>query len=313
LFESYTWGNGQGTSAGWKQYSSPGFSSSWTMAGAQVWSNEGATTPGNQASIQYYVPRYWQDLQDVTRKKSPTSFIRNMKLWNFYFTIYQNDPFRDHPYAWMGLWDSDSKTWIANYTRTASEGALNNPSWVYEMKNEVANDDVKGGGFGLATSESWNGYRRNAYAGNATVEVTDNDSPEFAEMDDEVQGWVNVSKKYAPAYKVGDDGLGVYQLRMKYPAAAAGPGETITGLGCTGSAASPCPYSTVKPFDWNPSLMAQGEHDVRIHAVDPIGHWSPQGQVRIRVDHTPPALSLSGNLTEQATAGTNLSEYTLNY
>lgn len=313
LFESYTWGNGQGTSAGWKQFSSPGFSASWTMAGANVWSNEGATTPGNQASIKYYVPRYWQDLQDATRAKAPTSFIRNMKLWSFYFTIPQNNPFRNHPYAWMGLWDGDSKTWISSYTRTASEGALNNPSFVYEMKNEVDNDDVKEGGFGLATSESSNGYRRDAYAGNATVEVTDNDSPGIAETDDQVQGWVNTGKNFAPYYKAGDNGLGVYQLRMKYPAALGGLGEAITGLGCTGSAASPCPYSTVKSFDWDPALMAQGELDVRNYAVDPIGHWSPSATVRIRVDHTPPALSLSGNLTEQATAGSNLREYTLNY
>lgn len=313
LFESYTWGNGQGTSAGWKQYSDPGFSSSWTMAGANVWSNEGSTTPGNQANIKYYVPRYWQDLQDVTRAKAPTTYIRNMKLWNFYFTIPFNNPFRNHPYAWMGLWDGDSKTWISSYTRTAAEGALNNPSWVYEMKNEADNDDVKHGGFGIATSESSNGYRRDAYAGNATVEVTDNDSPEFAEMDDQVQGWVNTGKKFAPYYKAGDNGLGVYQLRMKYPAAAGGPGESSTGLGCSGSAASPCPYSTVKSFDWNAALMAQGELDVRAYAVDPIGHWSPAAEIRIRVDHQQPDVGVAGSLTEQATLGVNLPEYTLNY
>lgn len=312
-FESYTWGNGQGTSAGWKQYSGPGFSSSWTMAGANVWSNEGPTTPGNQASIKYYVPRYWQDLEDKTRAKAPTTFIRNMKLWNFYFTIPFNNPFRNHPYAWMGLYDNDSKTWISSYTRTASEGALNNPSWIYEMKNLADNDDVKEGGFGLATSESSNGYRRDAYAGNATVEVTDNDSPGFAEMDDQVQGWVNTGKKFAPYYKAGDNGLGVYQLRMKYPAAAGGAAESTTGMGCTGSAVSPCPYSTVKSFDWDPALMAQGELDIRAYAVDPIGHWSSPAEVRIRVDHTAPAVSLSGNLTEQATAGTNLRDYALNY
>ena len=312
-FESYTWGNGQGTSAGWKQYSGTGFSSSWTMAGANVWSNEGSTTPGNQASIKYYVPRYWQDLEDKTRAKAPTTFIRNMKLWNFFFTIPFNNPFRNHPYAWMGLYDNDSKTWISSYTRTASEGALNNPSWIYEMKNLADNDDVKEGGFGLATSESSNGYRRDAYAGNATVEVTDDDSPGFAEMDDQVQGWVNTGKKFAPYYKAGDDGLGVYQLRMKYPAAAGGPGEATTGMGCTGSAASPCPYSTFKSFDWDPALMAQGELDVRAYAVDPIGHWSPAAEVRIRIDHSKPDLGLSGTLTEQATVGTNLSGYTLNY
>jgi NHL repeat len=313
LFESYTWGNGQGTSAGWKQYSDPGFSASWTMAGANVWSNEGATTPGNQAYMRYYVPRYWEDLQDVNRKKVPTTYIRKMTLWNFAYTIYQNSPFRNHPYVWMGLWDAEHGTWISTYTRTAGEGALNNPSWPYEMKNEANNDDVKQGGFGLATSETWNGSRRDAYAGNATVEVTDDDYPGFAEMSDQVQGWVNTGKKYAPAYKVGDSGLGIYQLRLKYPAVGGGPGEKITSLGCTGGAVSPCPYSTVKPLEWDASQMAQGELNVQLDAVDPVGHWSSSGTVRFRIDHTKPDLGISGNLTEQATAGVNLPEYTLNY
>jgi NHL repeat/6-bladed beta-propeller len=313
LFESYTWGNGQGTSAGWKQYSDPGFSASWTMGGANVWSNEGATTPGNQGQIKYYVPRYWEDLQDVNRKKTPTSYIRKMTLWNLFYTIYQNNPFRNHPYMWMGLWDSEHETWISSYTRTAAEGALTNPSWPYEMKNEANNDDVKTGGFGLATSESWNGSRRNVYAGNATIEVTDDDYPGFAELSDQVQGWVNTGKKYAPAYKVGDNGLGIYQLRLRYPAVGGGPGEKITSLGCAGSAASPCPYSTVKPLEWDASQMAQGELNVRVDAVDPVGHWSSPGTVRFRIDHTKPDLGISGNLTEQATAGVNLLDYTLNY
>jgi len=314
LFESYDWNNPQGTTAGWKTFSNAGFSASWMMAGPTAWSVEGATTPGNQGNIKYYVPRYWEDLQDVNRGIAPTSYIRNMKLWNFHYTIYINSPFRNHPYAWMGLWDGEHQTWISSYTRNASEGALNNSSWVYEMKNEANNDDVKHGGYGLATSETWNGSRRDAYAGNATVEVSDDDYPSWAEVDDQIPGWFSTKASKPIYYKVGDNGLGIYQLRFKYAAAEGGRGETITNQGCTGSAASPCPYSlneTKKTFAWNPAPMAQGEQNVWAYGVDPVGHWSPVAYIRVRVDREPPELGLSGPLTEQAGLGTKLLQYAL--
>ena len=312
LFESYTWGNGQGTSAGWSQASNPGFSASWTMAGADVWSNEGPTSSGNQGFIHYYVPRYWSDVQ--SRGVTPTTFIRTMDLSNLYYTIYQNSPFRNHPFLHSGLWDEVNNVFVSYYSRDASQGALNNPSWIYHYENQANNVNVKHGGFGLATLETFNGSRRDVTVGQATIEVTDNDFPSWAELDDQLPGWFNANASKPIYYRINDNGLGVYQLRLKYAAAEGGRGEKITNQGCTGSAVSPCPYSlseTSKTFLWDPTRIAQGENDVESYGIDPVGHSTFGGNIRIRIDRRAPELGLSGTLTEQATVGTKLAQYGL--
>jgi streptogramin lyase len=59
--------------------------------------------------------------------------------------------------------------------------------------------------------------------------------------------------------------------------------------------------------------MPQGENWLKVTGSDPVGHQSSPEEFRVKVDHTAPALALSGNLTEQAKVGTKLPSYTLNY
>jgi sugar lactone lactonase YvrE len=59
--------------------------------------------------------------------------------------------------------------------------------------------------------------------------------------------------------------------------------------------------------------MVQGENTLSVKAIDPVVNTSAPKLVKVKVDHTAPELGLSGNLTEQASVGTNLHEYTLNY
>jgi sugar lactone lactonase YvrE len=144
------------------------------------------------------------------------------------------------------------------------------------------------------------------------VEVTDKDFPAWGELGS-VGEWLSSQTKAIP-YKATDAGLGIHDLRIRYAAARGGQGEGMITIGCTGTASSACPRTSstaTKPFLFDGGAIAQGENWVKVYAVDPVGHWSDVGASRIKIDREPPELGLSGNLTEQNSVGTNLSQYSL--
>lgn len=279
--------------------------------GGAITAKTGSVTPG-EGYWNFYVPRYWDDERNGL---TPTSFIRNMKLWNLYYETAEPTKTWAHPYMHLGLW-SDSKGAFVSYGyRDGLEGRLTDPYWVYDLPNPNEVTDVKRGGFALANNTYYNSAGRYVSVGHTSTEVTDKDAPQFSELGT-VPEWVGNDAGSAINYQVSDPGLGIHRVRLAYPSASGGSGETITSMGCTGAGFNYCRRSVNKQnkaLSYNPSLMAQGENVVKVYASDPIGNQSTVGLSRIKVDHSPPAVSMSGSLTKQATAGTNLSEYDLDY
>jgi sugar lactone lactonase YvrE len=317
LFESYNWSGGQyGKEGDWTEWNSPGFATGfrvWDGTGMQIYSHEGSTTPGNQGAFNYYVPRYWTDTK--AGLEAPTTFIRNMKLWDLHYLIYEGGapPYAPDPFMQMGLWSSNKGEFVSYGSRTGTQGQLTDPNYVYDLINPQESSDVKNGGFALATWSSSNGLRREVSVAQASVELSDKDVPIFGELGN-VPQWVS-SQTGDIKYKVSEPGLGIHNLRIRYAAARGGRGEGMIPVGCTGAAGSPCPRTAAtatKPLLFDAGAIAQGENWANIYAVDPVGQWSEVGTSRIKVDRVQPELGLSGTLTEQSAIGTKLPQYALN-
>ena len=294
-----------------------GFGTSWGSPkngmNARAW--VGPTAPGNNAWYNVYVPRYWTDIQ--AGLPQPSSYIRQLNLWYVTFAMPDEQGLANqyrsaYPSFQTGLWATNK--FAAYGEQFGYEGEATKS--VYELKNPTENTNVKNGGFGIATWASYNTVNRYVNVQQASVELTDQDSPVFESIG-APSGWMNSTATGAIPYVAADLGLGIYTLKVRQPSAEGGTQEISTSNGgCVGTAQTPCPIkaeAATRAITYSPQSMAQGDNAIEVLATDPVGHVSSAVITKVKVDHSAPSLALSGNLTEQATVGTNLSSYTLNY
>lgn len=268
----------------------------------------GPVNPGERATWFYYVPRYAADVQATG--VPPSSYIRGMSFTYVYFMIEEGAPVHTHPYALAGLWDESKQTWSSAVSRTGADGPWAAASLTFSNPTEMTN--VKSGGLMLATSET-SSYPRQLYAGQASVELGDRDLPTFA-LSPNPSKWFSTSEVEPVNFALSDSGLGAYSMHVKMPSAQGGSIVGDQSVGCTGAASSPCPRTWESHVNFDPTLLPQGENVLELTGKDPVGNTTAAPKLsKVKVDHTAPGLALSGNLTEQATVGTNLTEYTLNY
>lgn len=310
----------------WNQYPND-YSPEWYMAdtgypfvagwagggGLGLYSYLGAITPGSQAMANYYVPRFFSDFNDPAVKARPTSYIKEMTMSQLSFLISENQPYYNHPYVQMGLWSESKGQWVSLGMRFGSEGQLTDPNYVYRFTNPNEVTDAKNGGISLASFET---QSHNRYVGvrQATVEISDKDSPGFGQIQNP-SGWMHEQVSGQVGYTASDPGLGIYAMRLKQPKATGGSELRTTSAECLGSARKPCLRtlkSSERALSFDPKAMPQGENFVSVIAADPIGHETT-GTAKLKIDHAAPNVSLSGTLTEQATLGTKLTEYILKY
>lgn len=323
VYESYSWMNtnsNTGIYSDWRAASSneailkPSWIGVWseTMhAGLNLRSYPGAVAPGSQANWNYYVPRFFSDYENPEYHERPTSFIRNMTLSQLYFWVEESPP-HTNPYILVGLWDENKGAFASVQTWNSLQEPLRNATATLPNPGEYT--DVKNGGIALATPESTS-YPRQAFVGSASVEITDTDSPTFSSASSPA-GWVNETATAPISYTVLDPGLGIYAFQVTQPKASGGTTQITTSNQCLGTASNPCPrkaQTASRTISYDPKTMPEGEDALQVSATDPVGHQSAVSKLPLKVDHTAPSLALSGNLTEQATLGTKLPTYTLNY
>jgi NHL repeat len=314
IYESFHFTLMTGAYWDWVASSNPGFRAR-LYNGMTVEALQGATTPGNQGTFQYHVPRFWSDVNSGL--EPPSTYIRNMKLWNLvYMMPYESYPYPAHPFMQMGLYSDVKQAFVSYGYRDGTSGPETNGSFVYDFTNSEDDVQVKHGGFAIATWSGSNPAYRYVQAQQASVEVSDKDSPALGDVGG-VPQWVDTQPGSAIAYTVTDPGLGIHRLKMSFPAAPGGIWETVTSMGCVGASILPCPRTASnasKALSYNPGLMDQGENYVKVYAYDPVDHVSAGfKEARIKVDHTAPELATGGTLTEQVTVGVNQPSYTLNY
>jgi sugar lactone lactonase YvrE len=288
--------------------------------GLELNSFSGSATPWSRALWDYRVPRWYED---AAIGKQPTTYINYAMFGRLGYDVgweQNNHSISYDPIFEYFLWD-DNKGFVAIGKRLGTEGNLSDPNYQYLLKNPNNNEDAKQAEIELVTTQPYSQWRH-AYVGDAWIELTDSDYPEFPESSSP-SGWVNNSPTEKISFKALDLGLGVYEVRVWEPTSN-GPLHNVgTQQGCTGAAGHPCPreWSSAAggpALNYDPSIMPQGEDWVTLDASDAGGRLASQTgvkqpEVRIKVDHTSPTLALSGGLTEQGTLGTKLLSYGLKY
>jgi sugar lactone lactonase YvrE len=299
-----------------------GAQSGYRLTASSGWGPDGWVVPGSQANWNYYVPRFTTDYEKYGVR--PKTYINKVILASLEFYFNDNPPNpsrRLSPFFQGGIWNTIKGGWIALGTRSGVDGQLQNPYYSPEFLNPNANEDAKNFGIALISNEAGANTERQLSAGQAIIELTENDYPKWGWIGDPI-GWVRNEPTAIIPFTVSDTGLGVYKLTVEQPV---GPDIVMpieTKQGCVGGALSPCPRSwssseeKAPQFNYDPSVMPTGENLVKVWATDPIGHRSSEKDpvpvaVLIKVDHNPPDLALSGSMTEQAKLGTKLPSYVL--
>jgi sugar lactone lactonase YvrE len=273
---------------------------------------EGAQRSGDHASVIYTVPRYFKE------SPAPTSFIKSLKLSD---VTWQALGQYASPYLFMGIWNPTSSSWVSYYSHTGQvEHGLNDPAFAYEFPNPGPNTNAKVASVGIFDTESTASSNATAYVGAATVELGDTGAPSGPIPTPQTQ-WVNQS---APplAFTASDTGLGVYAITAgteQLNSAGQPVRSWKASNGCIGVGDAACPrtWSSSEPghqaLSYEPAVLPNGINYLSLVAEDPVGNKSTSSWEEVKVDHQAPSLAVSGNLTEQASVGTQLTEYTLSY
>jgi hypothetical protein len=92
-----------------------------------------------------------------------------------------------------------------------------------------------------------------------------------------------------------DGGSGIREMKLFEPAAT-----QTQSFGCAGTASSPCQAGQSYPFTYNTAVLPEGANGFSTRAYDAVGNASASSGWTVGVDHTAPALSLSGVLKDRA-------------
>lgn len=271
----------------------------------------GNVTAGEHVAWKYVVPRFYADQKDYGTV--PQTYISKMKLWNLTHMAYGQIP---SPYMELGLMRPNG-TWASNLTHTSLSGHhLTDLNYKYEFNGD---QESKFGSVGLWALENYTPSQVGAqvFVQAAQIELSEpaGNVPKFGTPLAGPTGWVNSYSKPVE-FVASDNGLGVYAMNASpdYPGS---PTTSKTLYGCTGTGSEVCPrtWSSAKAdapvVTYDPSNYPTGVGLLNLVAEDPLGNKSAAGKVELKVDHIPPKVSLSGQLTEQATLGTTLPKYAL--
>jgi NHL repeat len=342
LYETYNWWNGITGLGGWAShtnftpnyytadkatcttYASPyacqaGVTSN--APGLYIGELPGAAPVNSSAGWTFKVPR-WQE-EWTNKGRWPDSFISYMTLEHVGFW-HRTDSNSD-PTLWMGIWNNETPGWVSGWARGG-----NSPDWTDQKQlfNAGENTSGKEAAFNLSNPSGHDLTAfRDAFVSTAIVTIGDNKLPSGAPAPDPLN-WVDQVPSEPITAKFSDFGLGIYRMKA-YPDGVPQPVSTSTRwplqtAGCTGTTVYPCPGTKTFTLtshgsgageirDYDPSTMPQGRNYVNLYAEDPVGNKSQVVSALVKVDHSAPNLALSGSATEQATLGTNASQYTLKY
>lgn len=274
--------------------------------------SSGMLTAGDRGSTIYTVPRYFTDQTKYGSR--PTSFISHMTLWNLDWNAWSSSM---SPYLFAGIWDPFKPGWVSYYSHEGLSGhSVHDMSWKYQFNNSAPNTNAKVGYVSIQATSTGPSQNTEAYVGSASLELNDKDIPGFGSIAGPSQ-WVNQTA-LPISFTASDSGLGMYAFTVTEGVETEGNFHSWKTLhGCKGVSGAACPrtwQSTdagTPALKYEPAVMPQGIDYLTVVAEDPVGNKSAVASVQVKVDHTAPALALSGTMTEQATLGTKHPSYTL--
>jgi YD repeat-containing protein len=168
---------------------------------------------------------------------------------------------------------------------------------------------AKGIAFGMSTGNGgWVPCYRSIMGGGYAVRLEDEDAPVMYGAT-VPPGWVGDSSNFTVTANAGDGSLGVHRIRITPD----GRNLFEHSLGCAGTAVNRCPNFKNESISVSADRFNEGERPVHFAALDPTGEPVSNSLPRtIRVDTTPPKITLKGQLaketkevgTEEKPAGT---------
>jgi len=268
---------------------------------------------GASAAWSYYVPRLKSD--EAQYGDPPHSFISGMHLHDLgFFTekkvngVAYSDG-GSNPHLWSGIWDGYNKTWPTSFFHDGPEGQITNFNATFDFPSTDENAKIAEPVALSSYAWRWMGENwRESYVGYVSIEVADTNKPTWGES--EGPGWVNAVASRPIEVNAEDAGLGIKNVIL----GGTGVSQAVTrSPGCTGLASSPCPRKYRLLFTgYEPAKMPQGIQYVYVNAEDVIGNRTQEATpVQVKIDHTPPALTVSGSATEQAALGVGLASYSV--
>ena len=135
---------------------------------------------------------------------------------------------------------------------------------------------------------------RDIYAGGAHVWLDDWANPGFSAPSGVPSGWVDGKTQFTISTTASDAGLGVNRVKLL------ANGQAIVGdvhpNQCTGTRRSPCPNNYNAAFTQTGGSFGQGVRSAKIYVSDPTGKSAESGSIPLKVDLTPPDVTLDGKL-----------------
>jgi hypothetical protein len=282
-------------------------------SGLDVFTKEGQSTPANsEVDWSLYVPRYFSDISNYGTP--PQSFVQSMILQELGFWSPKEKSV--YPALSTGLWDEIGQKYTSQLIHTGAESNLGNMSTTYSF-NYGGDENAKRAIAAYVYSteaHTMKQQNREIYVGSATIYLGDSGAPSFGTPTPSIEGWVN-TQATPISFTASDAGLGMKSMAVWLEGTEEKKALT-TSLSCLSTPASPCPRTWksseagTPAVKYEPATLPQGEDWLKLKASDAAENATTT-KVKVKVDHTPPSIALSGSMTEQATIGTSRPRYVL--
>ncbi len=215
---------------------------------------------------------------------NPSSYLVNAWASPFWRANQSCNPSQyPEPHDYVGMWYQGK--WNRVLINQALVGSVDIQSWGEAFILGL------GTGNGSATP-----CRRDIWVGGAAIWLDDWQHPAVDSVTGQPSGWVNGTTPFTITANVRDEGLGVHRVTI-YPEGAPTLEDNVGG--CTGGGGKRCPTSYSKGFNLTGASFDQGEKNAYLSAKDPTGKPSNTWQWLMKVDRTPPEVTLGGQLAQE--------------
>jgi streptogramin lyase len=185
--------------------------------------------------------------------------------------------------------------------------ADNAGNWNY---GQVPRTNVAGGGgfshvgwgrayvFGLSSGGGANiPCWRDIYVGGIAVYLDDWAAPQVSVPSGVPGGWIDGKTQFTISTTAADAGLGVNRVKL---ISADQSGQPIVGekhpSNCTGLYGARCPTTYPASFTQTGGSFGQGVRSAKVYVSDPTGRSAESASIPLKVDLTPPVVTLEGKL-----------------
>ncbi len=235
------------------------------------------------------------------------------------FWRWDNGCGNSEPHDYSGLW-SDTWGWATihyNWASTYGYG-IETP---FEQLKGTENEWRAGTGHVLVIGMGTGGGGskitcwRDLYTGGVNLWMDDWSQPVLSTSSN--GQWMD-STPVRLSVSATDQGLGVRKFEAEATDKSGATKKWETWRSCTGGLHLPCPSgwnlgeSSQPQLFYDPSVLPEGIDTLNVTAYDAVLRKSTTTNgMKVRVDHAPPSLKLSGSITEQATLGTEKPSYSV--